>query len=680
MFRASVITTLFAQHRQLILYGLIGLTGATLDLVVYIALYKGLGIAPFIASFLSVSVGIMNNFGLNARYNFGKTNHLGLRFVSFYATGLAGALLSTGLILALHDGLGLGAMVAKLLTIAPVVLLQFVINKHVSFTDSPRDTLRQLARLAWGSYRPVWLIMLAAGFFFSAIYFQAGHDEMDNLLGGKLLWSGQLPYLDYFSHHAPGMYYVAGLLYPLIFNDIFAYRLAHNVLVFGLLLVTYWQVRQRVGRAPADTYLVLTGLSNVIGLGYMALAESLISHLFILSLVLVYFRNDDRLSLKMVCLLSLLLFLIPFMSLGYIFLCLVLYTAIAWLLIKEWWPDRSKGTALFKLAGGGLVLALPCIIYGWYAWWSGSWSDIAYNLFVYNATIYPAFAQETGGGVIQTLAHGLLNSWQQIVTVLAAPGIHAVQTLLLLGFGLFGYYLWQRDRRLEAVLLGPLLLLLNTRINTWNPPAITSDLAKIAQHGDMYISVALLALAIGATYVLQHKPRLWQWQTTLSVVAIAGLTVVPVAIYAVWQSQVHRYLYQPVAANYWQVAQEVKTFNAATPINAIAQPGDRAWIGVADFRSQLYLEPRRATYFTFFQKHIAASALFTERFTQELEKERPVAVRLEWDQVPLAVQAILERDYIQLTDARLKDYYFLASQETRITERLQAHGYQTQPR
>lgn len=121
--------------RQFWLYGVIGLSGATIDFILYLVLYKYAHIPPFIASFLSVSIAILNNFILNSRHNFKVSDALLARFLNFYTIGLGGALLSSLLILLLFNGFGISATVAKILTIPPVVILQFFLNKQFSFNE-----------------------------------------------------------------------------------------------------------------------------------------------------------------------------------------------------------------------------------------------------------------------------------------------------------------------------------------------------------------------------------------------------------------------------------------------------------------------------------------------------------------------------------------------------------------
>jgi putative flippase GtrA len=121
------------KDRQFILYGIIGASGAALDILCYIFLYKKLHISPYIATFMSVSIGILNNFILNSRHNFKVTDNLLHRFMRFYSIGLGGAVLSSGFIYVMFNLLSINATVAKLLTIPPVVLLQFFLNRKFTF-------------------------------------------------------------------------------------------------------------------------------------------------------------------------------------------------------------------------------------------------------------------------------------------------------------------------------------------------------------------------------------------------------------------------------------------------------------------------------------------------------------------------------------------------------------------
>jgi putative flippase GtrA len=133
---SELILRTYRQHRQFILYGIIGISGATIDFILYIIFYRFFGIPPVIASFLSVSAGIIINFIINSRHNFKVSDSLLLRFMHFYWIGVSGALLSSALIFLFYNILGIQPVLSKALTIVPVVVLQFNLNKHISFKDS----------------------------------------------------------------------------------------------------------------------------------------------------------------------------------------------------------------------------------------------------------------------------------------------------------------------------------------------------------------------------------------------------------------------------------------------------------------------------------------------------------------------------------------------------------------
>ena len=125
--------SLWDKNRELVLYGFIGLTGATLDFLLYSLLTTGFDVTPYIATIFSVSLGIVNNFVWNAFYNFKTRNKIWLRFLSFYLIGSFGVVLSAAGIFVLTELLAVGPIWAKIITIPIVVGIQFVLNKFITF-------------------------------------------------------------------------------------------------------------------------------------------------------------------------------------------------------------------------------------------------------------------------------------------------------------------------------------------------------------------------------------------------------------------------------------------------------------------------------------------------------------------------------------------------------------------
>ncbi|MFF4035351.1 GtrA family protein [Streptomyces sviceus] len=119
--------------RQLLSYTLIGGSGVVLDLVVFLLLHNKAGMNEQFANAISTTLGIANNFVLNARFTFERRDRLVVRFLRFYAVGLTGIALTNLLFLAFTDGLGIDADMIKAASLPLVLALQFVLNRKWSF-------------------------------------------------------------------------------------------------------------------------------------------------------------------------------------------------------------------------------------------------------------------------------------------------------------------------------------------------------------------------------------------------------------------------------------------------------------------------------------------------------------------------------------------------------------------
>lgn len=149
--------------KQFLLYGVIGASGALLDFLLYLLLIHATPLAPAIATFLSVSVAIVSNFFLNSRFNFKTKDHKLFRLANFYAIGIFGAVLSGLIIYSLFNVFGIDPTLSKLLTIIPVVLLQYFLNRKYSFKKLGNAPLSNLNAKSF--FRSHWLILTLVGVF-----------------------------------------------------------------------------------------------------------------------------------------------------------------------------------------------------------------------------------------------------------------------------------------------------------------------------------------------------------------------------------------------------------------------------------------------------------------------------------------------------------------------------------
>jgi putative flippase GtrA len=126
-------------RKTFIFYSLIGVSGATLDYVCFVLLVHYASWHYLLTNIISTTLGITNNFFLNARFNFGVKDRLFSRFLRFYCIGLLGLALSSVILFLLIDRLRLTPEVSKFVVIVVIVILQYNLNKRFSFRKHDTD-------------------------------------------------------------------------------------------------------------------------------------------------------------------------------------------------------------------------------------------------------------------------------------------------------------------------------------------------------------------------------------------------------------------------------------------------------------------------------------------------------------------------------------------------------------
>ena len=124
---------LLLAKKQFLLYCVIGAGGATLDFGIYSLLLKFRLLDYQAANAAGYASGTLVSFILNAGFNFRVTDKIPLRLTSFFSVAFLGWLVSAGLLYLFVAGLGLNKYLSKFITLVAVVLLQYNLNRLVSF-------------------------------------------------------------------------------------------------------------------------------------------------------------------------------------------------------------------------------------------------------------------------------------------------------------------------------------------------------------------------------------------------------------------------------------------------------------------------------------------------------------------------------------------------------------------
>ena len=651
------------------------------DLITFSLLHFIVGLNPYAANILSVSLGITNNYILNSAFNFRTPLKDSRRALSFYLIGVSGAITSSGILWLLTAGLGMSTLPAKVLSIPIIVLGQYVLNSTITFNKSQRRGLRTIAKQIRHSWVVIAIFILIGVYMVASSSYFVALDDMDNMLGGTLILRGELPYRDFFSHHSPGMYFVSALIVPFSGNDIYVFRVMFNILLFSLLIIFYQALRRSTSRTFGVLAVVWVALSQPIGFGNAALAESLLGIIipFCVLWVLIILPLQRKTKTTTLVALSVVLFLISYLSIAYIFIAVILTVFTIIHLVKRV-PTPKKWHELSVIL---MLFTAPYVLYVAFMLLTGSWHDFTYNVFTFNRLYYAPMVNEPSGSLVAVICAMLLGTVGQIIAVISnmLNPSYSQQILLLIGFIAFiAYFVINRQYVKSFVALG-ILLFSDTRVNAFNLPAISSDPSNISQHGRIYVTLALFSGAYAA----------WQLaRTSLHIKSVRQRTVglaIPVAyvtftswmlLYIAWQ-KLSPVLVTHTVSDYRSHAYQISRSNPAIISNHLTDSNDKVWLGPAEFSSQLFLERQRVSRFTFFLPWHYRAPETRREFISSITSQKPSIIYLllaHGENYP-EIQAVLDRYYFTIRDSRLRGFHFLQAERERFEKKLRNQGYET---
>lgn len=122
----------YRKRRNLILYGIIGVSAVVVDVGIFLLLFNIFSITPVLSTVLSVSTAMVYAFTLNAVYNFKTKDYIKQRFASYAIVSVSGLLASAGIIKVLVM-FSVDPNIAKLISLVPIVILQYLINRSITF-------------------------------------------------------------------------------------------------------------------------------------------------------------------------------------------------------------------------------------------------------------------------------------------------------------------------------------------------------------------------------------------------------------------------------------------------------------------------------------------------------------------------------------------------------------------
>ena len=120
------------QIKQFTLYLCCGITGVSSDFCIYLITIK-LGFHYQVANFFGYSFGTLISFALNRKFTFKVLDRTVWRLKVFFLVAAVGFLASASLLWCFTAFLALDERISKVLTLPVVVLIQFYLNRKITF-------------------------------------------------------------------------------------------------------------------------------------------------------------------------------------------------------------------------------------------------------------------------------------------------------------------------------------------------------------------------------------------------------------------------------------------------------------------------------------------------------------------------------------------------------------------
>lgn len=244
------------------------------------------------------------------------------------------------------------------------------------------------------------LILIIFSFFLVNASYVSYLDEFVNLLGGKTILEGGIPYKHFFDHHLPFAWYLSAFLQLFSFGSFYLFRLAWAVFTFIVLYLLCRWISARY-KELHSYYLVFFTMYPLMGVYFwfhLFLSDSLAVLFFSLIFwILIVQTISKRISYRAILFSSFLTFILIFSSLTFLYAAFVFYAWQVYLIGLNW-------RKLLKYAA---LVVTPYAIYFLYLLVTGSFTDFYFANVTYNTSLYISIPNYVKGRLFNPLKFAL---------------------------------------------------------------------------------------------------------------------------------------------------------------------------------------------------------------------------------------------------------------------------------
>lgn len=495
-------------------------------------------------------------------------------------------------------------------------------------------TCERFPRIFFGPDKFYWFLSLVSiVIFLSNSTYISYPDEFVNILGGKAIVEGRLPYSEYFDHHMPFAWYLASVLLFLGGGNLITFRILWAIFQFLLLfLLGLWvkKYHNNFLKWYGVLILIIPAYNQYFWL-HLFLGDSLAS-LFFLAIITMLFLETLEASESKIHFYTapLLVTTLIFSSLSYLYIGLVMLVWTGYLYIRrENLVLRKDSLRKILMNKQTLFLFLafisPYLLYGLFLIITRSLDDFVFSNFTYNTQHYisiDGFTRSTRFNPLR-LAFTLINNfWSAFLP--------AVSQLADLSF-------YQPISRLVALSLfvsillffrkGVIFGILCVLAISFSAPRSSSLLyAKETDYQiGLYLTFGIFA-SIFALYVLSkyHANEKTIYKKVTNVIAYIWIGTYLMLSSAFMLFNTYHVWY----ARYMGTLSPIVSYSpVAEYIDRLIEPGDYYWVGPFEAHNHFFVkEGKLASKYPSLLPQFAESEYLKRDFLSEMEKSKPALI------------------------------------------------------
>ena len=470
-------------------------------------------------------------------------------------------------------------------------------------------------------------VLLIVFIFFINTFHQSYPDEFDNVLGGWYTLHGGLIYKDWFTHHGPIAYWIAGFLEFFGGQSFVKFRYLYSLFLVLLTFGGFWYIRRNLGFAKSKFYLwliLLIGIASTYFWGHMLLADSLSGFLLlpVFGLLILKGFYKEKIILRDFVFIATFtsLSLLSTLTFSYLIAGIYLWTLIYYFFIQE----KRKIWARESLKPF-IILGFPYLLFVIYLILTGSLGDFIYQALIFNQKFYVYnYPRPEGSTFINPLRYATIigqtfhNSFSSLL--IGLPDFNFTFpfniSLAVVNASLLIYLILTR-RFYLALFVSGFLIYSNVRSDPWTSKETDYQSA-------VYIMVSLFNTTFLLTSLYEYLKKNLEYPMKLILSLIFLLSLVYSFFNVAFILRMFSY---KVYNKYMGTEARIYDRPRIAPIiNSITTKEDFAYIGPFEFEELFYMHAKVPTKYQILIPGMGSSPNIQKEMLQEFSKNKPKVI------------------------------------------------------